>query len=167
MRAIASALVLAALGPASAGAPAPTQTIQVGSIALEIPASYEYEDDAGTLVAWPRGSEAIVVRVTVQTMLREGRPVPGAGLSIVTKAAAKQGLGLERTGEAVWYHTEEAPGDDSPPGSTIHFWNVGFDAHGLVVSCYIDASVRDEPQASEALAVVSRLIASLRETNRH
>ena len=159
---IASFMVLVVLTTAGVCTAASPQTIQVGRVALQIPALYEYEDDEGTLVAWPRGSESIVIRVTAHTLLRDDQPVPGAGVAFTSEQAAKKKLKLERKGEAVWYHTE-GPATDGPPGSLMHFWNVGLGAHALVVSCYVDASVRDRPQAAEALAEVLQLIASLRE----
>jgi hypothetical protein len=148
-----------------AGAAVPKQTIQISWVAFDIPSSYEYDDEEGTLVAWPRDVDGIVLRVTIHTILKDGVPVDGVGEQIISSMAAEHGLKLERTGRAVWYHTSESTRDESSSG-IMHLWNIGFGAYGVVVSCYFDDDKVDHTQAKEMLAQVTGLVASLREVKR-
>jgi hypothetical protein len=54
------------------------QTFGIGAVAFEIPDFLDARDDDGTLVAYPPETDYANVRFTVSTVVKEGKPAPGA-----------------------------------------------------------------------------------------
>jgi hypothetical protein len=137
------------------------KAIQMDRITFEIPEAMKWKNQNGTLIAMTPGSEGLVLRVSVNTVLKDGVPVPGAGARVISKQATERKLTLMGRGNKVWFQTKE-DASEGPPGSVMRYWYVGFDAQGLVISCYVDAAHLGSLESQELLKAAAHVIESLK-----
>jgi hypothetical protein len=143
-------------------ASAERQTIQLDRLEFDIPSSLEWEDNQGTLVASFPGSQQVILRVSTNYITKDGAPVPRAGVNVITLRAKRLLIPLERHAETVWYRTEQ-PATDGNRNSVVYLWHVGFNAHGLVITCFVDGRALKSREAELLLSEVPAIIRSLRE----
>ena len=137
------------------------QTIQMDHVEFKIPASFTWVDDEGTLVASLPNVDDVVLRISTQSIQKNGIPVPGAAIQVITKTAQRESRALQHYNSTVWYETVTSASQGSP-GSMVHFWNVGFDAHGLVISCFVDGRALESRDARMVSDSVVPIIQSIR-----
>ena len=141
------------------------QTILLDNTAIDIPSYLEWRDDDGTLVAYPPNTDYANLRFSL-TSIRDkaGDYVPEAGVSTIARRCQEASAVLESKIEKVWY-CEEQGSTDGSPGSVIHYWYVGMDAHFLVISCFIDGAQLNNANAIKVLASVPATIDSFRKVH--
>src|SRR5262245_20778156 len=138
------------------------QTIQLGEMAIDIPSFLDWRVDDGTLVAYLPGTDFANLRFTLLSISESGGvPVPGAGVRFVTSRCAEANAKLEKSGETVWYCYTQAASDGTE-GSLMHFWNVGLDAHVLIISCFVEAEMAQTEETDSVLSSVGPAIRSFR-----
>ena len=105
--------------------------ICIGAVKFDIPDWLDARDDDGTLVAYPPASDYANVRVTVSTVVKNGKPSPGAGERITRSIAAKEQREFQEDDGRIWYSYSQ-PASEGSAGSTITFWHIGLGAHTIV-----------------------------------
>jgi hypothetical protein len=139
------------------------QTIQLTDTSIDIPAFLQTRTDDGTLVASPPRTDFVNLRFTTLTVYKDHKRVPGAGINHVNAMADEEHLTLQRFADKVWCDKEEQATEGSP-GSRIHFWYVGLDEHLLIVSCFVDASRKDDDLTKRVFGAVVPAIHSFRKS---
>ena len=138
------------------------QTIQLGETAIDIPTSLDWRDDEGTLVAYLPGTDFANLRFTLLSIReRSGDLVPRGGLRAVMNRCIESKGTLKKSGETVWFYWAE-PASEGSEGSLMHYWYAGLDAHMLIISCFVDAEMKQSEDADIVLSSVERTIGSFR-----
>jgi hypothetical protein len=140
----------------------PVQTVLLGDTAIDIPAFLTWRDDDGTLVAYVPNTDYANLRFSLLSVTNDaGNYVPGAGTRSIMRRCKEAGAALQDEDGKVWFYSQAAASEGSP-GSLVHFWHVGMDAHVLVISCFIDSAEAENPAARKVLASVPATIDSFR-----
>jgi len=135
-------------------------TIRMSGIALEIDDALEWRDDDGTLVAYLPETDFANLRISLMTIAKEGNPVAGGGTRLLRREAERQHAEVRELGEKLWCHYVE-PSSQGAPGSSMHYWYVGIDAHFIIISCFVDADFSSDERTGLVLSSIPALLASI------
>ena len=76
-------------------------------------------------------------------------------------ALGRRCTGIDISSSLEWRDEEGAVAQGSN-GSLMHYWYVGMDAYMLIVSCFVEATMQDDPQTAHVLSSVEPAIRSFR-----
>ena len=137
-----------------------TKTFKMADVLIDIPNFLATRDDSGTLVAYPPNTDFANIRVSVISILKDGKGVPNAGKTSVETRAKELGAQLNQTDHKIWCYAKEPSSE--VPGSTIHFWYVALDADVVAISLFIDSKEEANPLTERVWKSVPKIIESLR-----